>query len=399
VTRATRRTVKPTGSMKDFAATRRGSDPLLPMLKKVALDEFKAGNDPHWDDVGMRTIHPSEMSKNDWCPRATYYRITLRRRPEESFNFVRENIFDEGHALGDKWVSRMRKTGKLFGEWRCRLCNSSVLGLEPPLTGCKYECGHFWLYKEVPLNAEASHLIAGHADSAIVMASEDENFLVELKSIGEGTVRMEAPKMYYRYKRETTEGEEVYDLKKLWRDLKRPFTSHVKQATIYLFLARLLGLPYKRMVFLYECKWNQQVKAFTIELSDEILSPLLEKAAAIKYAVKVGKPPACPFEGCKECEAYEGEQGDTKGEPPGHQLTDGRSQQRGSGQAGGAEHPRRQVGGQTRRRTTRAARRHSEPERPGPDGAVPGVQPVEEVPENTARRRVSRRAQRRSQAE
>lgn len=376
-----------TGKMAEFASTKRGGGVVLPKLKKVMLDSMHEPDDRRTD-----IIHPSEMAKADWCPRATYFRIISGIEPEESFNYVRENIFDEGDYIHVKWQDRMRKTGELWGTWRCRICNATEIGLEPSLVGCRYACGHFWLYKEVSLSAEASHMIAGHEDGALVK----DNTLVEVKSVGLGTVRIDAPKLVKEHMVKTTDGKFICDLDSLWRDLKRPFTSHVRQAMIYLWMAQQMGLPYKTVTFIYEFKPNQQVKEFVVTLNEKVLVPLLEAARGIKYAVESGEPPECPFGGCTQCEEAERAK-DGQANPEQHHVTDEPGQP-GSGQeAGEAGHLARTVVRKARRGTTRDPQGPARVIRPRADEPVPGVQPVVPVPGTPARSGPGRRTIRRRQ--
>lgn len=387
------RVVKPTGKMAAYADTQKG-DPFLAEMKKVALAEF-AGEDDHWDDKGIRTIHASEMSKTDWCPRATFLRIKTGLRPEEEFNFVRENMFGEGHFIHEKWQRRMRKTGKLWGTWTCKPCGAIRVGTEPGLEGCKYDFGHMWQYQEVQLDCEGTHLIAGHADGAMVPA----NHLVEIKSIAIGTLRVEAPKLLEKYYVETKSGKKIYDVDGLWKDIRKPFSGHVRQANIYLWMARELGMPFDHMKFLYESKNNQVVKVYTIRLSERILRPLLEQAARIKYALDNGEDLPCEHGGCKECQAMEERIRGANGQPPQRDAATGLSQPGGEAEAGAPEVAPVRVGRTTRRRrSTPAAQGNPPVTDASSDGAVPPVQRVAAVPGDPARGGRGRRTVRRRQS-
>src|SRR5581483_239473 len=160
------RRVKPAGRMRDLAEVRKTRGLLIPELKAVALKT--AGKDP---DRRQDVIHASEMAKADWCPRATFYRITGRETPAESFSFVLENIFDEGNSIHAKWQERMRQTGKLWGSWRCRICRVLAPdGWEPsPMDGrCLVaQIQHIWEYAEVHL-WDREFGVIGNEDGAMV---------------------------------------------------------------------------------------------------------------------------------------------------------------------------------------------------------------------------------------
>ena len=150
------------------------------------------------------------------------------------------------------------------------------------------------MYKEVTLNAKSELLIAGHADCAF------DDTLVEIKSIGLGTIRMDAPDLLARH----THGKAT-DLTGLWRDITRPLRSHLRQGDMYLHLAHVLGLPFTQIVYLYEFKANQQCKEFTVKYDAGRSMKLIAKSDAIKYAVDNGMPPTCIKPGtCKDCNAF-----------------------------------------------------------------------------------------------
>jgi hypothetical protein len=381
--------VKPTGIMAEHAKIRASRGELLPMLKQIELDEFGPDEDRRTD-----IIHPSELCKADCCPRAVTMRILGQKLPDEKFNFVLENIFAEGNEIHAKWQRRMRKTGKLWGRWECSLRGRHFFtGLSSDLPG-NGDPGHIgvnclWKYREVSLSAENTHLMTGHADGAML------DFLIEIKSVGVGTLRFEAPILLAKHQVTTRQGKKIYDLDALWKDLKRPFTTHVRQATLYLFMAREMGLPFTRMIFLYEFKPNQQVKEFSIELSEEILAELLATADTIKQGVDSGVLPPCPHGGCKQCQ--EGAEGDGKaGKQARGVSAHGRRRSARSVDAGGAGDTDVPVGETATRRSTRRSARSDRAAGQRADDAVPPGERLGEVPGAPAQRRTGRRTARRS---
>src|ERR1035441_3311813 len=115
-----------TGKLREFAKLQNEHGVLLPLLHENMLEAFGPNLDRRAD-----LMHPSDMSHGDWCPRAEYYKLTGVPMPEEKFNRVLENIFDEGYEIQYKWQRRMRATRKLWGRWLCQLCGADELGLEP----------------------------------------------------------------------------------------------------------------------------------------------------------------------------------------------------------------------------------------------------------------------------
>lgn len=239
-------------------------------------------------------IHPSEMCKNDWCPRATFFRIVdAPALPKEINSFTLENVFAEGHDIHDKWQTWLWEMGLLRGEFLCHACQHRWLSTAPELCErCKAprDC---LSYLEVPLHSER-YLIDGHADGDIADdAAEELCPLLEVKSIGMGTLRYEAPSMLARYTRKVKDDDgsekSIVDFESLWRDIKRPFPSHLKQGSIYLAISGR-----REIVFVYECKWNQQVKEFRVRYNPDVVADLLDACLDIKYALETGRPPRRP---------------------------------------------------------------------------------------------------------
>src|ERR1039458_5800422 len=150
-----------------------------------------------------------------------------------------------------------------------------------------------------------------------------DDFMVEIKSVGTGTLRMESPKLLNRYAFQH-DGRTFYDFDRLWREIRRPFPGHVRQAQVYLWMALQMGLPYRKVVFIYEHKGHQQVKEFTVTLSDRLLEPILNGIIAVREAVESGEAPECPQGGCRYCdksgEAKAGDR-DGRGEQPRRRTT------------------------------------------------------------------------------
>ena len=283
------------GVMAQHAKNKVAPGIILPKVKDHMLMTF--GPDMNRDPT---VIHPSEIAKDDWCQRATYRRILSGRWPEdEEFDFFRENIFATGNDIHAKWQGRMMDAGfPVWGDWRCILCRHWVHGsLKPPDDSedpCLGAIIHRWEYMEVTLDARSQLLMTGHADCGF------DDTLVEIKSIGLGTLRIDAKDLLSRHQQGR-----LTDLTGIWRDITKPLRSHLIQGDIYLHLAHMLGLPFTRIVYLYEFKPNQMTKEFTINYSPDRAGKLVAKIEAVKYAVEHGIPPKCINEaGCKQCDAF-----------------------------------------------------------------------------------------------
>lgn len=269
---------------------------------------------PRREDI----LHPSELCKNDMCDLAVYYRL-IGSKPLSTEtlkpSFQLQRIFDQGTEIHLKWQAYLTGAGLLEGNWQCpsTTCGKVFWAVAP--MACP-RCNHVGLaqdeqrtnmiYKEVSFNAEESHLIRGHADGKIGKR------ILEIKSMGIGTIRVEAPGLLatHTYEVETEYGKKsIVDLDGLWKGVKRPLNVHQRQAHLYVALAKMQGIDVDGVVFLYEAKWNQSSKEFVVPFNPGIAEPMLEKALDLKYAVEKRRPPRCPHGGCKECARYEREDG------------------------------------------------------------------------------------------
>jgi hypothetical protein len=290
--------MKLTGKLAERSKARQSAGVILPAVKTGMLKDYGLDTSRRWD-----IVHPSELShQSQFCPRAVFLRITKGPLgPAEKFDLIRENIFEEGNQIHAKWQARLRRYTDLWGDWRCVICGRVACNqVEPAGWCCLITDGgqsraHLWEYREVNLDAEDEALLCGHADGAF------GNTMAEFKSMGTGTVRIEAPTLYARHMKDG-----LLDLNGLWRDINRPFQTHLNQGDIYLWIAHLRGLPFNQMSYVYESKWNQQIKEFVIEYSEERSQKLVVQAKVVKEAVQSGRAPDCKFPGkCAGCAPYD----------------------------------------------------------------------------------------------
>lgn len=234
-------------------------------------------------------LHPSELVKDDFCLRAAYFRLSGRPVTPERPNMRLQSIFDQGHAVHAKYQGYLREMGVLYGAWQ-------------PARGEKTwalssEVSPDALYREVPLWDDALR-IQGHSDGWVKNLGND--FLIEIKSIGPGTIRVENPSLF-----------RSGDLFAAWREVRRPFPTHVRQGQLYLALANrmhergeLESAP-GEIVFLYELKADQSVKEFVVSYDPAVSKDALDDAYDVVRAVEEGTPPECATGGCKQCEPFE----------------------------------------------------------------------------------------------
>lgn len=381
------------GRLADLAQIRadqkREHTSILAGMKESALARHHADN-----ERDPSVIHPSEMAKDDWCVRATYYRMTGAGYLTRDFNWVQENIFAFGTDTHSYFQALLQETGELFGDWACTICGRYVKRtLSGDLDGkpCAYyldeegksrHVNHNWLYMEIPLRGGPAGLISGKADAGY------RDTIGEFKTVGLGTIRVDAPKLASKYySKELAQ----YDIDGLWKDLKRPLPSHVRQGNTYLYLAQAMGYDFTSVTYVYQFKPNQQTREFRVTYSDEIMAPLLVRANVIADAIyKDGRPPACEFGGCEQCRAYEPKESNAISQPstePDREA--GRIVQRRSARASEAGSGR--SSGSAGEQAADAPRGANRPERPRADEAARPARQVGRVPRLSEERRGSGR--------
>lgn len=220
-------------------------------------------------------IHPSSACKYDWCQRASWYEIIgAPAAPPPDVGHRMANIFAEGHEIHDKYQRWLTQMGILVGMWECLICGYQQWGQGLP-EHCHFCLGDRFAYAEVPVEDE-DLMIRGHADGIVML--EGRKRLIEIKSIGLRTIELDYPKMYKPYR----DGE--INLTELWAKVKEPFPVHIRQATMYLHILRRHH-AIEEIIFIYEFKANQDVKAFTIGYRPETIAHILQGAREIVTAV------------------------------------------------------------------------------------------------------------------
>jgi hypothetical protein len=269
---------------------------ILPQIRRHVMREVMRPN-PNRD---MSYVHPSEMVKSDWCPRRAYHRINGDPAGEsKQIDFRIANIFAEGHEIHARWQTWLWDMGVLWGRWKCKSCKETFYDLSPAFC----PCGGDLRYAEVPLWDKEHHII-GHADGA-VLCEDGKVRLIEIKSIGIGTMRFEAPRLFEEF-----QNKEI-TLDQLWMKVKRPLPSHLKQGNIYLAIAPKCHeylADTDEIIFLYEWKATQETRELVFKFRLPIVQELLDDARSVRASLEAGTPPERPYwaaetnKSCKECE-------------------------------------------------------------------------------------------------
>ena len=230
------------------------------------------------------------MCIRDRCALAQYHALKgnyVETRDKPTARLA--SIFAEGHTIHAKWQNWFNEMGVLYGTW--------LIG-EERLWGVSLSKN----YTEVPLRSD-KHMIRGHADGWIRGLGDD--CLIEIKSIGSGGIRMEAPAIM-----EQANG----NVEIAWKNIKTPFRAHQLQGQVYLHLCHLMveeGLlesAPKEIVFIYELKANQEYKEFVVTYNPEFTKDIFDKALDVAWAANNDRPPLCSInieKGCTRCAPFQ----------------------------------------------------------------------------------------------
>jgi hypothetical protein len=282
---------KPSKTLKQFIDVGKKDTRVVGSVERFLLSR------PQKTDRRQDVLHPSEMVKNLWCHRTSYYKLQGYEpsNPASKSNMQRELVFEEGHRIHDKWQTWFKDMDKIIGSWFCKHCDKTFWGLH---SQAKEQCVGPFTYKEVSLVYEPLK-ISGHSDGWLVGFGDP--LLLEIKSLGVGTIRWEAPELLVEH-----DG----DFEKIWNSLSAPLYTHQRQAQLYMKLMELIGMENapQEAIIIYESKVNQNVKEFIIPKSDFGITELLDSAQMIVDCIDKKTPPICNLkglDGCKQCKEFE----------------------------------------------------------------------------------------------
>jgi hypothetical protein len=250
------------------------ADPFIEAVRQKIDDEI------YMHDVvrDNKHLHASEMCKGVWCPRSSWYKMSgVPPETDDSRNWYRMNsILVEGNYIHTKWQTWLWEMGVLEGRFGCDDCGHRWWALSPAV--CEACASRHLHYREVPVD-QPDIMVIGKADGIYQM--DGERAAIEIKSIGIGTLRFDAPDLYEKL----NAGELTLD--QVWRSIKTPFPVHLRQGMLYLRgLRETQGIEQIR--FIYEFKATQEFKSFLITYNPRYLTKMLSGAAAVKRAIDSG---------------------------------------------------------------------------------------------------------------
>lgn len=274
--------------LKNYKEMVRSKGRVLPLVEMEMVKEAKLKNEQR----DTEHLHPSELSKKDWCARSAYYKITGLEVPPEKHSSTRLNVFAEGNYIHAKWQKWLWKAGILSGLWNCQSCSNGWYAVSPSV--CPSCSSDRLSYREIPVRDD-EHRIIGHADGEIL--DKEGRALIEIKSVGVGTVRFEKPALYADY------ADKKLTIDEMWKNIKSPFASHSRQGQIYMHCRKL-----DTIIFIYEWKPTQEIKEFIVKYNPDIVNPILNNCKLVLSHLDSNTTPDRPewavaktCAGCKYC--------------------------------------------------------------------------------------------------
>jgi hypothetical protein len=279
-------TTIPSKDLKAFLNSSKRETRLMGALERHVLAQ-------PFDERDQSYIHPSDIIKSEWCAIAQYHAIKgnyVETRDKTTLRLA--SIFAEGHTIHAKWQNWFKDMGVLYGKWSDSTGSSWAVSKDVHKSVD---------YAEVPLRSD-KYMMRGHADGWIKGLGDD--CLIEIKSIGTGTIRMEMPAMLAQYNN---------DIDVVWKNIRTPLRSHLLQGQVYLHLCHLMveeGLMETapdEIVFIYELKANQEYKEFVVKYNAEYTAEIFDKARDVAWAVENDREPVCNInleKGCKRCAPF-----------------------------------------------------------------------------------------------
>lgn len=246
-------------------------------------------------DRSTTVLHPSEITKKDWCHRSSWFLLQGAKKKQDKHPFRLQSIFDTGHAVHAKWQKYFQDMGVLHGRFMCLACDQVTFDTSP--ANCEH-CGapaRKLVYDEVTLFDDDLR-IKGHTDGWIKGIGDDT--LIEIKTVGPGTIRAEAPQLM-----QAADG----DFLKAFSNVNRPFGPHILQGQMYLELMKRMGHDVNEITFIYELKADQSMKEFTIKADYEMVRHVFDGARRVVDAIESGEVLDCsnnPGGTCSQCESY-----------------------------------------------------------------------------------------------
>lgn len=254
-------------------------------------------------DRSTTVLHPSEMTKFDWCLRESWFLLRGFTKKQTKPTFKLQSIFDTGHAVHAKWQKYFQDMGVLHGKFKCLACDKTTFGTSPEACEHCSAPSYKLVYDEVTLHDDELR-IKGHTDGWVKGIGKD--CLIEIKTIGPGTIRFEAGHLMR---------EADGDFMKAFQLVKTPFSPHILQGQIYLELMKRMGNPVDEIVFIYELKADQAMKEFTVQADFELVRHIFDNAERIVKAIEAGEEVACSNSksgSCPSCSKYREEDNDSR---------------------------------------------------------------------------------------
>src|ERR1043165_1796852 len=223
-------------------------------------------------------VHASDITADDFCPRQWALLDLQEAKPAHRFVPVALAVtFDMGNEaerlLVEEWGG-----DRVIGNWRCRYCGDQRTMVPHPDGCCKDGRKHWWQYVQIRIEAP-EYGVSGGMD-ALFNVGASSLLIVEVKTLNPtdfDKIVVQIPEHRYRTN--------LY--MKLAAESHSPYKDKINTTEArVLYISRGYGIM--------NAQWNEILpfKEFEIKRDDASLTPLLQRAKALKIfrATKQGMP-------------------------------------------------------------------------------------------------------------
>lgn len=271
------------------------------------------------DGRAKGVFHPSEISKEHFCPRAWCIAHKYEHLVEKRIPMTLRITFDIGHYLHAMMQKYLSQTGLLWGKYRCQVCNTLIKGFLGYMTKC-CSCGeNDWEYIEPRIDNEEWN-IHGRTDGILIPPEMNRKYVFEFKTSNSRTYTglkesMGAHKNQASIYMWCLEQDRIDNLRLLYEEREVLKSGRGEFSEDTQLIMNMLEeniqyheMPFKGMVVLYLNKENSSQKEFFIPYDSDVdgymKKTLFPKLVECKKYLATGELPKRICKNEAECKLY-----------------------------------------------------------------------------------------------
>lgn len=255
--------------LKDLIKSKKKSNSIvIPVIEQQVLFSNYRERE-NWD---YKVLHPSQICKKDFCPRAWVLGIDYDVNSQEKFNVDTLLKFAVGTTLHEMVQDILGKSGVLFGYWKCnKFCKKApctYFGFMPNKdweVANKCKIAPKWKFQELPVIDEEL-CISGKTDGLLV--HDYSKYVFEFKTMNTDQF-MSLLEPLEDHRRQA-----FWYLDILQRNNAKLIAEYTKMLNAGYDVSKeleVIKMPYRGVIFLYMDKNTQKMREFLI------MNPFVEK--------------------------------------------------------------------------------------------------------------------------